>query len=103
MESMERRLDKLERLAKSRHEDESGSPRYMERFLHAMENARRELEGREPLPNLPYTEEDRKDDEEFLRETLPTYRASPGWQTPQAQSVLDKWEKHTLHSLENGA
>src|SRR5215212_1181796 len=103
MGSIEYRLEKLERLTESHHEDKSGSTRSMERFLHALENARREIEGREPLPDLPYTEEDRQDDEEFLREMLPVYRASPGWQTQEAQSVLDEWEKHTLHSLEKGA
>ena len=77
--------------------------RYMERFLHALENARREIEGREPLPNLPYSEEDRKGDEEFLRVTLPFYRTSQGWQTEEAQRILSEWEKHTLHTLENGA
>jgi hypothetical protein len=76
--------------------------RYMERFLHVLENARREIEGREPLPDLPYTEEDRQDDEEFLRETLPAYRANPGWQTEEAQSVLDEGAKHTLQKQEKG-
>ena len=75
----------------------------MERLLHALENARREIEGREPLQDLPYTEEDRREDEEFLAHTLPTYRASPGWQTEEAQSVLDDWEKHTLERLQRGA
>jgi hypothetical protein len=76
------------------------SPRYLDAYFRALENLEREEAG---LPPLPYTEEDRKDDEEFLRETLPAYRANPGWQTQEAQSVLDEWEKHTLHSLENGA
>ena len=103
MGSIEHRLERLERLAESHHESRSGSTRYMERFLHALENARREIEGREPLPELPYTEEDRQDDTEFLRETLPAFRASLGWQTQEAQSVLDEWEKHTLQKLEKGA
>ena len=77
-------------------------PRWMERLLYSLESARRELEGRGPLPDLPYTEEDRQDDQEFLLETLPTYRASPGWQTEEAQSALDEWEKHTLEKLEKG-
>jgi hypothetical protein len=76
------------------------SPRYLDAYFRALENLEREEAG---LPPLPYTEEDRKDDEEFLRETLPAYRANPGWQTQEAQSVLDEWEKHTMHSLENGA
>jgi CHASE3 domain sensor protein len=98
--SIERRLDKLERLAVSRHEDKSGSPRYLEAYFRALENLERKEAG---LPPLPYTEEDRKDDEGFLRETLPAYRADPGWQTEQAQRILNEWEKHTMHSLENGA
>jgi CHASE3 domain sensor protein len=100
MGSIEGRLDKLERLTVSPHEDKSGSPRYLEAYFRALENLEREEAG---LPPLPYTEDDRREDEEFLRETLPTYRASPGWQTQEAQSVLDEWEKHTLHSIENGA
>jgi hypothetical protein len=103
MGSIEHRLERLERLAESRHEDKSGSTRSMERFLHALENARREIEGREPLPELPYTEEDRKDDEEFLRETLPFYRASLGWQGEEAQHVLDTWERDTIERLQKGA
>ena len=54
MESIERRLEKLERLAKSRHEDKSGSPRYLEAYLRALENLERQEAG---LPPLPYTEE----------------------------------------------
>jgi hypothetical protein len=100
MGSIERRLDKLERLARSDHEDESGSPRYLEAYFRALQNLEREEAG---LPPLPYTEVDRRDDEEFLAHTLPAYRASPGWQTAEAQNVLDEWERHTLHSLENGA
>jgi CHASE3 domain sensor protein len=100
MGSIERRLDNLERVSANRRADKGGSPRYLDSYFRALENFNREKVG---LAALPYTEEDRQDDEELLRETLPTYRASPGWQTQEAQSVLDEWEKHTLHSLENGA
>jgi hypothetical protein len=100
MGSVERRLDNLERLSASRRVDYSGSPRYLESYFRALENFDREKVG---LPPLPYTEEDRQDDEAFLRETLPFYRASPGWQTQEAQRILIEWEKHTMHSLENGA
>jgi hypothetical protein len=101
MGSIERRLHKLERLTVSRHEDKSGSPRYeLESYFRAPENLEREEAG---LPPLPYTEEDRREDEEFLRETLPAYRTNPGWQTEEAQRILNEWEKHTMHSLENGA
>jgi CHASE3 domain sensor protein len=87
MGSIERRLDNLERLSARRLADKSGSPRYLDSYFRALENLDREKVG---LPPLPYTEEDRQEDEEFLRETLPTYRASPGWQTQEAQSVLDE-------------
>jgi hypothetical protein len=77
----------------------SRSPRYPEAYFRALANLEREEAG---LPVLPYTEEDRQDDEEFLREALPFYRASPGWQTEEARHVLDEWEKHTLEKLEKG-
>ena len=71
----------------------------MEAYFRALANLEREEAG---LPVLPYTEEDRQDDEEFLREALPFYRASPGWRTQEARHVLDEWEKHTLEKLEKG-
>jgi hypothetical protein len=98
MGAVERRLRRLEERASAN--AGSRSPRYLEAYFRALENLKRKEAG---LPPLPYTEEDRKDDEEFLRETLPAYRASSGWQTEEAQRILNEWEKHTLHSLENGA
>jgi hypothetical protein len=65
-----------------------------------LENLQREEAG---LPPLPYSKADRREDEEFLRETLPFYRACPGWQTEEAQRILNEWEKQTMHTLENGA
>jgi hypothetical protein len=80
---------------------DSKSPRYeLEGYFRALENLEREESG---LPPLPYNEVDRREDEEFLRETLPCLRASPGWQTEEARCVLDEWEKHTLENLEKGA
>jgi len=78
----------------------SRSPRSLEAYFRALENPQRE---EADLPPLPYAEADRREDVEFLRETLPAYRASPGWQTVEAQRTLNEWEKHTMHSLENGA
>lgn len=103
MGTIERRLDNLERLSASRRADKGGSPHHLDTYFRALENARREIEGHEPLPELPYTEEDRRDDEEFLRETLPVYRASPGWQTVEAQRALDVWERDTIERLQKGA
>jgi len=100
MGTIERRVDKLERLAVSRHEDKRGSPRYLEAYFRALENLQREEAG---LPPLPYTEEDRQDDEEFLLETLPSYRVSLGWQGEEAQQALDIWERDTIEKLQKGA
>ena len=92
------RLDgRLKRLERASASTGSRSPRYeLECYFRALENVQREEAG---LPPLPYTEEDRREDEEFLRETLPSYRANPGWQTEEARYVLDEWEKHTLEQL----
>jgi hypothetical protein len=63
MGSIQRRLDNLERRSASRRADKGNSPRYLEAYVRALENFNREKAG---LPPLPYTEEDRQDDEEFL-------------------------------------
>jgi hypothetical protein len=76
------------------------SPRYLDAYFRALDEHERKEAG---LPPLPYTEEDRRDDEEFLRETLPVYRASPGWRAKEAQSVLDEWERNTRERLQKGA
>jgi len=99
MGSIERRLDNLERLSASRRADKGGSPHYLDSYFRALENLDREMAG---LPALPYTEVERKDDEEFLLETLPFYRANPGWQTEEARHVLDEWERNTGERLEKG-
>jgi len=100
MGSLERRLANLGRLAGSRHEGKSGSPRSLDSYFRVLENFNREKAG---LPPLPYTQEDRQDDEEFLLETLPSYRASLGWQGEEARHVLDEWERTTRESLQKGA
>jgi hypothetical protein len=98
------RLEKLERgEVLEGHNAERARPRYMERLLHALENGRREIAGREPLPELPYTEEDRADDRRFLEETIPAYRERPGWQSEEAKAVLDRWEQHIRDNLAKGA
>ena len=99
MGSIERRLDNLERLSASCRAGISDSPRSLEAYFRALENLDREKAG---LPPLPYTEEDRQDDEEFLLEALPFYRASLGWQTEEAQHALDIWERDTIERLQKG-
>lgn len=100
--SLERRLEQLEEQFKARqHTNPSGgtSPREWELFFHAHENARRELRGLEPLPDLPYTEEDRENDLDTLENTIPSYRASVGWQSEDAQARLDAWEANVRERL----
>ena len=76
------------------------SPPYLDAYFRALANFEREEAG---LPPLPYTEGHRQDEEEFLVETLPCYRASLGWQTEEAQHALDIWERDTIERLQKGA
>ena len=76
------------------------SPPYLDAYFRALANFEREEAG---LPPLPYSEADRQDDEEFLLETLPFYRASLGWQTEEARHALDIWERDTIERLQKGA
>ena len=98
MGSIERRLRRLEERASAN----KGwrMPHYLEPYFRASENLQRKEAG---LPPLPYSKDDRRDDEEFLRETLPFYRASPGWQTQEARRVLDEWKRNTHERLRRGA
>jgi hypothetical protein len=96
---IERRLDNLERLSASRNADKRNSSRSLDGYFRALQNLDREAAG---LPPLPYTAQDRKEDEEFLREALPSYRASLGRQSEEAQHVLDIWERDTAERLQKG-
>jgi hypothetical protein len=62
-------------------------------YYNEVENHQREQEG---LPPIPYTKEElgwqRELDEEFLQDGLPRMRASPGWQSSEAQARLAEWE-----------
>lgn len=98
--SLRDRLERLERLEdRAAHNAKQAKSCAMERLLHALENNRRDLDGREPLPDLPYTEEDREDDRRFLEEVIPAYRAGRGWQTEEARAVLDYWQQRTEERL----
>lgn len=102
MGSLENRLERLE-AGRTRSEadlsKEALRRRSMERFYHASENARRERHGLEPLPDLPYTKEDRMDDEDTLENTIPAYRSEPGWQTGEAAAFLEHWERDLTEKL----
>lgn len=95
--SLHRRLEKLEVADSTRsHAADGEARRALEQYFRALENWRREEAGLGPLP---YTEENRRADEEFLDEVLPIYRQNPGWQTEEAQEKLDAWERDTRERL----
>lgn len=100
--SLEKRLEQLEEQFKSGGQTNPGggmSSREWERYFHAHENARRELHGLEPLPPLKYTKEDHNHDIDTLERVIPTYRASLGWQSEDAQARLDAWEANVRERL----
>jgi hypothetical protein len=96
--SLDKRIERLEALTGGKGEPPK-LPRAMERLLHLHENARREMHGLEPLPDLPYTDEDREDDRRLLQETISQYRMSPGYQSGEGKAFLDHWEQETKERL----
>jgi hypothetical protein len=103
--SLHKRLERLEVRAGLGDTDETDSyrERLWERYFHTYENARREIHGLEPLPDLPYTEEDREDDRRCLAEVIPAYRTSPGYQHGDGKAFLDHWEQSIKDKLAKGA
>jgi len=96
------RLERLEGVAarrRSRGKQGAGTPYYLQRYFKELANLRRCEAGLEPLP---YTPEDLEDDSRCLEETIPIYGASPGWQSEEAQQMLDQWEQHIRDNLEKG-
>jgi hypothetical protein len=93
------RLVRLEGIAGKAEPPKQPRERSLERLLHLHEQARREIEGREPLPDLPYTDEDRVDDRRCLAEVIPQYRMSPGYQSGEGKAFLDHWERETRQRL----
>ncbi len=97
MGRLERRLEKLEATAER---TSAGTPYYLQRYFKELANLRRAEAGLDPLP---YTPVDLEDDRRCLSEVIPVYRADPGWQTPEAQEMLDGWEQHIRDNLQKGA
>ena len=95
MGSLERRLERLE-ASKAQGVARFPTPRYLDRYFKELENLERA--GLAKLP-LPYTEEDRIDDEDTLESTIPAYRAQPGWQTGEAAAFLEEWERALTEKL----
>jgi hypothetical protein len=72
-------------------------------YCKEVENYRREQEGLPPIPLTPEEQEwERELDEKFLQDGLPRMRGDPGWQTAEAQALLDEWEHEIRGTLEKG-
>ena len=100
MGSLDNRLERLEGAAARRSGKQAqGTPYYLQRYFKELANLRRREAGLEPHP---YTPEDLEDDRRCLEEIIPRYRASPGWQSEEAQAMLDHWEEHIRDNLEKG-
>ena len=102
MGSLESRLARLENRSASKREAYGAgiSRRSWERYFHTHENTRRRLRGLEPLPDLPYTQEDHEEDLDTLETTIPAYRNSGGWETEESRAFLDRWERDIRERLE---
>lgn len=103
MASLIDRLQRLEAKAAPPSGDSGASPE-MDRLLDAIEDARREIECLPPAELPPrqrsYTADDRESDIHFLEEVIPEYRANEGWQSEEAQGLLDAWEEEIETKLE---
>jgi hypothetical protein len=99
------RLERLEKRA-APVEDPGAQEQRMRIFLLHKEigNCRRVAEGKEPIPLTSEEEEfEREEARRFIHEGgLETYRNSSGWQTPEAQALLDEWERSNKAKLQEG-
>jgi hypothetical protein len=98
--SVRKRLERLEASAPRRTGQHANWSRTWERYFHAHENARREIDGLEPLPELPYTKEDYDDDLNTLNTTIPSYRDNGGWTSEASRAFLDEWEREASKRVE---
>ncbi len=86
-----RRLERLEATLGGTKPYET--PPYILLHLKQMDNARREMEGLEPVPLSPEEELERESKRDALENLIPTMRADPGWQGEEARAFLDEWER----------
>jgi len=87
--NLNRRLENLEANRRGRYE----TPPEVLLYCKHVDNARREMDGLEPVPLTP--EEEAlvlETDRRFLEEVLPELRSSVGWQGEEARALLDGWE-----------
>ena len=66
-----------------------------------MDNARRQMDGLEPVP-LTVEEEalEAEHDRELLESGCYGLREDPGWQSEEARAMLDHWERDARENLE---
>lgn len=91
--SLHKRLEDLE--ARTQTQQEYEVPRSIRRCSHALDNARRQEDGLEPLETIPYTSEELNDD----LKTIDAYKAEPGWRTGEGRELLDAWEHQTRERM----
>ena len=102
MGSLEDRIRKLEAAhgaGREADEAERRRRRTMDKLLHALENARRELDGLDPLPTPPELAETKDDVLHTLGETIPHYRARGGYSHGDGAEFLREWEDCALEKL----
>jgi hypothetical protein len=94
---------RLQRLEANRRAAEGGYeiPPYTLLYLKHVENARREMDGLEPVPHTAEEEElEAEHDRELLESDCYGLRDDPGWQSPEARAMLDHWERDAREDLE---
>jgi hypothetical protein len=98
-----RRLEDAQGVGRVESEGDTRRRRVMDRMYHTLENGRRELEGRDPLPDLPEAplEDTKTDIMNTLSRTIPHYRQHGGWRRGEGKEFLDRWQDRLLAQLAN--
>ncbi len=102
MGSIGRRLQGLEAARKGEERPYEIPPATL-RYLKLVDNARREMDGLEPIPLTP---EERameyESEKDALENLIPRLRADLGWQGEEAQAFLDGWERDARERVRGG-
>ena len=103
---LEDRIRKLEAAAGqarqgSENEETARRRRVMSRLYFERNNARRQLDGLDPLPTPPELRETKDEVVHALKVTLPHYRQSGGWQRGEGKEFLDAWQDRLREKLAN--
>jgi hypothetical protein len=101
LEDRIRRLEDARGVGRVEGEADARHRRIFDRLYHALENGRREVSGRDPLPVPQELEETREEILDTLSRTIPHYRRSPGYQGGGGAEFLDRWQDRLLAQLAN--